>query len=325
MANSRGRIKIQPNRGNKAYDMITGKSLPHPIPYQGSKRALAHRILTLFPKEKVRLYEPFAGSAAVSIAAAANGKARSVIISDANEPLMRLWKRIIDEPNALVSAYERFWSAQTGNERNYYDHVRAEFNKSRDPDRLLYLLARCVKASVRYNANGEFNQSPDNRRKGAKPDTMAKHVCGASQLLKKIALIRFGDFRKAITDATPNDVIYMDPPYQGVCGKHDNRYFEKLPFAEFISALEQMNHKHLSFILSYDGRTGDKCYGEMLPKALNLAHIEIEAGVSSQATLLGRSAITIESLYVSPALQRRIGLSCIKVTRPVKQTQLSMF
>jgi len=26
------------------------------------------------------------------------------------------------------------------------------------------LARRCVKASVRYNANGEFNQSPDNRR-----------------------------------------------------------------------------------------------------------------------------------------------------------------
>ena len=84
--------------------MRTGRALPHPIPYQGSKRALTHRILPLFPKEKVRLFEPFAGSAAVSLAAVANGLAKCVVINDANEPLMRLWERIIERPDDLLSA-----------------------------------------------------------------------------------------------------------------------------------------------------------------------------------------------------------------------------
>lgn len=305
--------------------MITGRTLPHPIPYQGSKRALADRILPLFPNEKVRLFEPFAGSAAVSIAAVANGKAKGVVLNDANEPLMLLWKRIIKEPDSLLSTYEHLWNAQLGDERNYYNQVRDEFNKTHDPDRLFYLLARCVKASVRYNANGEFNQSPDNRRKGAKPKTMAKHVCGASQILRGITLVRYGDFRNAIADATSKDVIYMDPPYQGVCGRRDNRYFEGLPFEEFVAVLEEMNSKRLSFIISYDGRTGEKSYGEMLPEDLHLTHIEVEAGVSSQATLLGRTAQTIESLYVSPALVKRIGISHIERTQPVKQAQLSLF
>lgn len=299
--------------------MVTGRSLPHPIPYQGSKRALAHKILPLFPKEEVRLFEPFAGSAAVSIAAVANGKAKSVVLNDANEPLMLLWKRIIEEPGALLSTYEHLWNAQTGDERRYYAHVRDEFNKTHDPDRLFYLLARCVKASVRYNTNGEFNQSPDNRRKGAKPVTMAKHVCAASRLLRGITLVRFGDFQKAIADAEPKDLIYMDPPYQGVGGRRDKRYFAGLQFAEFVAALEEMNRKGLSFIISYDGRTGDKCHGEMLPVELNLTHMEVEAGVSSQATLLGRTAETVESLYVSPALVTRIGNSCIEATQPAKQ------
>jgi DNA adenine methylase len=305
--------------------MITGRSLPHPIPYQGSKRALAHRILPLFPKEKVRLFEPFAGSAAVSIAAVASGKAKSVVLNDANKPLMLLWKRIIEEPDNLLSTYEHLWNAQMGNERQYYNHVRDEFNKTHDPDCLLYLLARCVKASVRYNANGEFNQSPDNRRKGAKPETMAIHVREASRLLGGVTLVRYGDFRKAIVDVTPKDVIYMDPPYQGVCGRRDNRYFEGLPFEEFVAALEEMNRKRFSFIISYDGRTGEKLYGEMLPEDLHLTHLEVEAGVSSQATLLGRTAQTIESLYVSPALVKRIGISHIERTQPTKQAQLSLF
>lgn len=304
--------------------MRTGRLLPHPIPYQGSKRGLAQKILPLFPNEKVRLFEPFAGSAAVSIAAAANGMVSQVVLSDANEPLMRLWNRIIDNPYDLISTYKRLWNDQGGDERQYYDYIRGEFNKSHDPDYLFYLLARCVKASVRYNANGEFNQSPDNRRRGAKPETVAKHILGASRLLHGVTMVRDGDFRKAIISASPTDVIYMDPPYQGVCGRRDNRYFEGLPFEEFVKTLEDMNRRHLSFIVSYDGRTGDKIYGNTLPCDLNLKHLEVSAGVSSQATLLGRNMLTVESLYISPALVKRIGSSRIMKSRPMKQSELSL-
>lgn len=44
--------------------------VPHPIPYQGSKRNLAKQILSFFPNDTRVLFEPFAGSAAISIAAA---------------------------------------------------------------------------------------------------------------------------------------------------------------------------------------------------------------------------------------------------------------
>jgi DNA adenine methylase len=305
--------------------MRTGRVLPHPIPYQGSKRGLAQKILPLFPNEKVRLFEPFAGSAAVSLAAAANGMVSHIVLSDANGPLMRLWNRIIDNPNDLIATYERLWNEQSGEERQYYDYIRGEFNKSHDPDYLLYLLARCVKASVRYNANGEFNQSPDNRRRGAKPGTVAKHILGASRLLHGITMVRHGDFRKATINASPTDVIYMDPPYQGVCGRRDNRYVEGLPFEGFVEALQDMNRRRLSFIVSYDGRTGDKMYGNTLPSDLNLKLIEVAAGVSSQATLLGRNMETVESLYISPELVKRIGLSRIMNSQPVKQAELSLF
>jgi len=273
----------------------------------------------------VRLFEPFAGSAAVSIAAAANGLVSHIILNDANEPLMRLWERIIHSPHDLIATYERLWNAQFGRERHYYDRIREEFNNTHDPDCLLYLLARCVKASVRYNTNGEFNQSPDNRRKGAKPETIAKHVLGASRLLHGITTIRHGDFREAIHDADPNDIIYMDPPYQGVCGRRDSRYSASLPFEEFVAALHDMNHRHLSFIISYDGRTGEKTYGNLLPKNLGLGHIEVKAGVSSQATLLGRNAETVESLYISAGLVKRIGLSRIAQSQSGREAQLALF
>jgi DNA adenine methylase len=44
--------------------------LPQPIPYQGSKRNIATQILRYAPRSIERIIEPFAGSAAVSVAAA---------------------------------------------------------------------------------------------------------------------------------------------------------------------------------------------------------------------------------------------------------------
>jgi DNA adenine methylase len=281
--------------------------VPHPIPYQGSKRLLAPFILNYFPSGGVRLIEPFAGAAAVSIAAARNGNVGRIILSDVNSPLMELWKAIVNEPEIIADAYEKLWNAQLGKERAFYDVVRDKFNETGEPHRFLYLLARCVKASVRYNSKGQFNQSPDNRRKGMHPDTMRWHICAVSQLLKGRARFTTGDYRKTLETAKPEDVIYMDPPYQGVCLNRDSRYKEGLEFGTFTAALAGLNEKHISYILSYDGRTGQKSHGKPMPETLGLLRIEIDAGRSSQATLLGRNSNTFESVYLSPSLVERLG------------------
>src|ERR1700723_2680727 len=144
--------------------------VPHPIPYQGSKRNLAPAILGYFPRDIATLLEPFAGSAAITLAAAARGLAQRYMVADLNQPLVELWRAIIETPEKLARQYETLWRAQHEDRREYYDRIREEFNRTGKPDRFLYLLARCVKASVRYNADAAFNQSPDNRRMGALPE-----------------------------------------------------------------------------------------------------------------------------------------------------------
>lgn len=283
--------------------------VPHPIPYQGSKRRLAPVILQCFPDGLQTLVEPFAGSAAVSIAAAYTGAARQFLINDNNKPLIALWRGIVAEPEEIASGYERLWVAQQGRERAFYDRIRDEFNKTHDPVCFLYLLARCVKASVRYNSNGGFNQSPDNRRKGAKPNTMRRHILRASGLLRGKAQFSDKDYREVLASAHPSELLYMDPPYQGVSTERDPRYANGVGFDEFGDALHAANARQLSYIISYDGRTGEKRFGSFLPSTLNLHRIEIDAGPSSQATLLGRTATTFESLYLSPALVQCLGIN----------------
>lgn len=278
------------------------KTPPHPIPYQGSKRNLAPEILRYFPTEFTTLYEPFAGSAAITIAAAMNGLGERYHINDLNKPLMDLWRAIIETPEQIAAQYETLWKQQLYDPRSFYDQVRADFNRTGKPDLFLYLLARCVKGSVRYNSQGEFNQSPDNRRQGMLPETMRLQILGAAYYLKGRTTISSVNYRDVLDKVTPVDLVYMDPPYQGVCGNRDSRYLQSVQFCEFVQALDGLNRRGIRYLVSYDGRTGDKIFGKQLPDDLNLTLIELYAGRSTQATLLGRDDVTIESLYLSPSL-----------------------
>ena len=277
--------------------------VPHPIPYQGSKRQLAQYIVSLFPVATKQLVEPFAGSAAVSLAAGHMKKVKRWVINDLHQPLIDLWTDIIQNPEAISEKYERIWRAQLGNERAYYDLVRERFNKHHRPEHFLYLLARCVKSAIRYNSRGEFNNSPDNRRRGMIPDTMRRHILGASALLKDNCSISSADYRDVLEYAKPGDLVYMDPPYQGVVNTRNHRYRHGIVFEDFVIALDRLRSKGIAFIVSYDGRTGTKRHGRTLPPSLGLKHVEIPAGRSTQATLLGRDDSTFESLYLSPEIR----------------------
>lgn len=282
--------------------MTSSTRIPHPIPYQGSKRFLADEILSRMPNRFHGLVEPFAGSSAISLAVASRKMADRFWINDAHKPLAVLWEQIIGQPETLATKYESLWRRQLGQEREFFDLVRDQFNESQKPEHFLYLLARCVKAAVRYNSEGKFNNSPDNRRKGARPDEMRQRILGAAALLSGKTAITALDYRAVLKECRVGDVIYMDPPYQGVCTTKDNRYAPKIDHQEFCDALDRLNDLKIMFLVSYDGRCGDKQYGEPLPDSLNLIHLELCAGRSTQATLLGRDHVTYESLYLSPAL-----------------------
>lgn len=280
--------------------------IPHPIPYQGSKRNLADQILRLFPKHFDHLIEPFAGSAAITIASAHYLKASKFIINDINEPLINLWDTIINDPKSIIKSYHDIWNGQLGNEEAYYYQIRDRFNDTKQPEYLLFLLAKCVKAAVRYNAQGGFNQSPDKRRLGRNPSLMGIDILRVSHLLKGKIQLHSSDYQKVLNQATSNDLVYLDPPYQGTGLNGGFNYSGNIEFENFIVSLSELNKNNVPYILSFDGRTGNKTYGNPLPENLNLQKIEIDAGRSSQATLLNRSEITYEAVYISPALTSKI-------------------
>ncbi|MEA1907358.1 MAG: Dam family site-specific DNA-(adenine-N6)-methyltransferase [Euryarchaeota archaeon] len=289
------------------------KRVPHPIPYQGSKRNISRTILSFFPLRFDTLVEPFAGSAAVSLATASHGKSHRFHINDLNKPLMDLWTEIITNPNGISDGYENLRNAQKDREKEFYFTVRDKFNNTGRPDYFLYLLARCVKASIRYNSKGEFNQSPDNRRKGRHPDKMRSDIFVASYLLRGRTTITYNDYKNILKNVSKTDLVYMDPPYQGVCTGRDPRYYTGIDFDDFLSQIEKLVRRRISFILSYDGRKGGKTYGKEIPTDIDIQRIEVNAGRSTQSTLLGMNEITYESIYLSGDLVNRLNLPPDKI------------
>ncbi len=76
--------------------------VPHPIPYQGSKRKLAQMIFSTLPKNGKILYEPFAGSAAMTLFCASNNYGNEYVIGDSLKPLVELLKIIVKKTNVIA-------------------------------------------------------------------------------------------------------------------------------------------------------------------------------------------------------------------------------
>ena len=208
----------------------------------------------------------------------------------------------MEEPNEIANAYTDIWNEQHDNSVEHFYQARERFNKTNNPKLFLYLLARCVKGAVRYNSEGFFNQSPDKRRRGTQPEKMRKNIEGVSRLLKGKCIFTYLDYKDVLAEVRNSDFVYIDPPYQGVCGNRDSRYYSGINFDDFVVAIKELNRKEIMFAISYDGKRGNKTFGREFPEELGLKKIEIEVGRSSQATLLGRQEITVESLYLSSNL-----------------------
>lgn len=273
--------------------------IPHPIPYQGSKRKLANDICHYLPRGIKTLYEPFAGSAAITLYCAQHNLADRFVIGDAMPSLVDLWEMIVNNPEETSSEYESLWNGQKDEGHEYFNKIRDRFNGEHNPVELLYLIARCVKNAVRFNAYGKMTQSVDKRRLGMRPDKMRLAIYKASQLLRGRTTFFTGDFRDCIATADDGDFAYLDPPYQGTTYGKDKRYYLQVQREHLYGGLMYLNDRNIPFLLSYDGVCGDVVYGEELPAHLGTQRIFLHAGRSTQATLSGRVADTVESLYLS--------------------------
>ena len=280
------------------------KTIPSLIKWTGSKRKQAP-LIAREAREYNRYFEPFLGGGALLYLFAHEG----AVASDVYEPLIALWKLIQSNPDEVISDYTKKWNAldieyrqlQVNNVKNadglpkiFYD-CRDSFNKTHNPLDLNFIMRTCVNGIVRFNSQGEFNNSFHLSRQGMKPEQFAKNVRVWSKRIKGVEF-KCQSYEETLCDAKTGDFIYFDPPY----ADSHNRYIKDLDIQHFFAELEKLNARKVAWALSFDGSRAGTQYFSEVPKELYRRKLSLSNGNSAVSKILNaKKEEVMESLYLN--------------------------
>lgn len=270
---------------------MKNKLIPPVIKWSGSKRPIAHKLSKLFPSTN-RFYDPFVGGGAIL----PYFQDKPAIVGDIIPELINLWYLIKNEPKKVIEEYEKRWSRlQTEGYTVYYE-IRDHFNKTKDPLDFLFLSRTCVNGLIRYNKNGEFNNSLHHTRPGIHPSTLEKIISDWSNWVQNIEF-KNQDYRKTIASAKQGDTIFFDPPYVGTKARYIPQLFD---YKLFYSELERLNNLKVNWILTLDGEAGDRSYAINIPDNLFMAKFRLSTGKSPFSKVMnGKQDSILESVYLN--------------------------
>lgn len=261
------------------------------IKWSGSKRSQAEKILSFFPDEFNTYFEPFIGGGSMLYAVSPE----KAICGDVCEPLIELWNMIKTEPEKLSVEYEKRWSRLQNEGYQVYYEIRDDFNRDHKGEDLLFLSRTCVNGLIRFNANGEFNNSLHHTRPGIAPERLKKIIVDWNQHIQG-AEFATKDYVETTKSAKKGDLVYLDPPYFHTKG----RYYGTIDFDAFLEYLEDLNKREIKYILSFDGKRGDDDFTVSLPPDLYKRHEFIPSGNSSFKKVMDKEKLQVfESLYLN--------------------------
>lgn len=261
------------------------------IKWSGSKRSQASEIVSLFPKEIQTYFEPFLGGGSI-LGALSPLKA---VCGDICVPLIEIWNLVKSNPELISKEYEKRWLRLQKDGHLYYYRTRESFNKNHDPLDLLFISRTCVNGLIRFNKNGDFNNSFHYSRRGIHPSTFNKIIKMWSEIIKNYSFLA-KDYWELTKSAHKGDFIYLDPPYFNTRG----RYYGGIDFENFLDYLTSLNKRGIKFVLSFDGIRGNNSYIKKIPKKLYKRHLLLHSGNASFNKLQNNKIEAVyESLYIN--------------------------
>ena len=267
------------------------KKFPSIIKWSGSKRLVATALAEKFPSFK-RYFEPFVGGG--SMLPYSNKKAG--FASDIIPELIELWKLIQNEPEMVAYEYEQRWKRLQKEGPDAYYEIRKHFNESRNSFDFLFLSRTCVNGLIRFNSNGDFNNSFHLSRPGINPSTFSKQIQLWSNHIQNFVFSTC-DYRIALEDAKQGDFVFLDPPYGGTKGRYTVGTFDLNAFYE---ELDRLNSVGVKWMLTFDGKAGNRTYSFAPPKELYINRFSILTGNSTFTKIENKRIDRIEeSVYLN--------------------------
>jgi site-specific DNA-methyltransferase (adenine-specific) len=289
--NSQEKTQLKAEKTIKISKADNFTPIPSILKWTGSKRKQANEIFSYFPKDYKRYIEPFLGGGAVLYLAGNEGS----IANDIYKPVIEFWNLVQNDPERLINFYENEWNKLQQNLPDYYYEVRERFNTNPNGLDLSFLTRTCVNGIVRFNKEGEFNNSFHLSRKGMVPKTFGGIVNKWNKKIKGVNFTNY-DYKEVLNQTMPGDIVYLDPPYAG----SGNRYIENLNVKVFFEELEKLNRKDIKWMLSFDGQRGETNLEYPVPQDLYRRKTFLSNGNSTLNQVLnGQIHEVKEALYMN--------------------------
>jgi DNA adenine methylase len=231
--------------------MADGASFPPlstapPLKWAGGKRWFTQRHADWLLSGRLRLVEPFVGSAAVFFHLCP----REAKLSDSNPDLINFY-RVLKESHIALEV--RFRELSDQHSKDFYYHVR-ESDRSDDLDsaaKFLYLNRTCWNGLYRVNRRGKFNVPKGSKEKATLPND---DFAAWSARLQKASL-ECADFEATINAAEAGDFVFADPPYSShsqpaTFAKYNRDLFTWADQERLATSLVRAHHRGVKFMLT---------------------------------------------------------------------------
>jgi len=284
--------------------MIKPKNILEPvIKWSGSKRLVAPELSRFIINQK-RYIEPFIGGGSML----PFRQISNAVASDIIPELINLWNQIKANPEKVADEYNKRWDRLQNEGHIVFYEVRDNFNKTKNEFDFLFLTRTCVNGLIRYNSNGEFNNSMHKNRPGVNPKSFKNIIFKWSYYIKDVEF-RNCDYRETLADADKNDFVFLDTPYGGTKDRYTKTEFN---LDQFYCELERLNSVGAKWILTFDGTAGTREYDYQLPQEIYKHKTEIKTGNSPFTKSMKTSIDAVyESVYfnfqTSAELRNNVG------------------
>lgn len=261
------------------------------IKWFGSKRPVAAE-LSQYILAAPRYFEPFVGGGALLPFA----KSQSGFAGDIIPELIELWNYIKTDPQFIAEEYRKRWTLLQQNGPEVYYQIRDNFNRTKNCLDFLFITRTCVNGMIRYNSDGEFNNSFHLSRPGINPNTLAHILNKWSEAIKKFEFLNV-DYRDCLSEVRKGDFVFLDPPYGGTKDRYTHSEFS---LSDFFNELERLNSVGAFWMLTFDGSSGERTYNYAPPSELYEHTFLVHSGSSSFSKVIGKKKELIsESVYLN--------------------------
>ena len=223
-------------------------------------------------------------------------RAKRGIAGDIIPELIDLWKAIKTNPALVAEEYKIRWDNLQEKGQEVYYQIRDSFNQTKNCFDFLFLTRTCVNGLIRYNNQGDFNNSFHLSRPGINPDTLHTQLLIWSKCIRKFEFYNV-DYRECLTDVKAGDFVFLDPPYGGTKDRYTRNEFD---LSSFYKELERLNAIGAKWMLTFDGTAGEREYSYAPPNELFKHNFLINTGNSAFTKLMdSKKDVIRESVYLN--------------------------